>query len=214
MKILIVGGGVVTEQLLNSINLKKNQAVVIEKNPERCSSLSSRYDVLVINKDATDVSVYSDDISMSEFEALLALTDKDEVNIFTLTVAKLYKVPFRLARVKNPKVAELITRLQLGVPISHSSIIADMVRSYLSALGEAKPVGRFKEYTIYAVTLSETDKVINKKVGEINLPDDVSILLMFDGERFRVPKEDDILLNGYQLLVMAKSSNVNEIFKG
>jgi trk system potassium uptake protein TrkA len=214
MKILIVGGGVVTEQLLNSINLKKNQAVVIEKDPDRCSSLSSKYDVLVINKDATNVSVYSDDISMSEFEALLALTDKDEVNIFTLTVAKLYKVPFRLARVKNPKVAELITRLQLGVPISHSSIIADMVRSYLSALGEAKPVGHFKEYTIYAITLSETDKVINKKVGEIALPDDVSILLMFDGNRFRVPKEDDILLNGYQLLVMAKTSNVNEIFKG
>jgi trk system potassium uptake protein TrkA len=214
MKILIIGGGVVTEQLLSSINLKKNQAVIIEKDPNKCSELSSKYDVLVINKDATDVSVYSENISMSEFEALLALTDKDEVNVFTLTVAKLYKVPFRLARVKNPKVAELITRLQLGVPISHSSVIADMVRSYLSALSEPKAIGKFKEYTIYAITLSETDKVVNKKISELNLPEDVGIILLFNGEGFKVPKENDILLNGYQLIVMAKESNPVEIFKG
>ncbi len=214
MKILIIGGGVVTEQLLSSINLKRNQAVVIEKDQEKCSELSSKYDVLVINKDATDVSVYSDDISMSEFEALLALTDKDEVNVFSLTVAKLYKVPFRLARVKNPKVAELITRLELGVPISHSSLIADMVRSYLSALSEAKPLGKFNDYTIYAITLSETDKVVNKKIKELDLPEDTAIILVFDGKSFHVPSDDDVLLNGYQLIVMAKESNVTETFKG
>jgi len=214
MKILIVGGGVVTQQLLNHINLKKNQAVIIEKDPERCSELSSQYDVLVINKDATDVSVYSENISMSEFDALLALTDRDEVNVFTLTVAKLYKVPFRLARVKNPSVAELIMKLQLGVPISHSSIIADLVRSYLSALSEAKLLGKFRDFNIYSITLSETDRTINKRIGELSLPEDMGIILLFDGRSFKVPKGDDLLINGYQLIILAKESNPTEFFKG
>ena len=214
MKILIIGGGVVTQQLLNYLNLKKNQAVIIEKDPEKCSELSSQYDVLVINKDATDVSVYSENISMSEFDALLALTDKDEVNVFTLTVAKLYKVPFRLARVKNPNVAELIMKLQLGVPISHSSVIADMVRSYLSALGEAKLLGKFRDFNIYAITLSETDKTVNKKISELSFPEDMGIILLFDGRSFRVPSKDDILVNGYQLIVLAKESDPTEFFKG
>lgn len=214
MRILIVGGGKVTEELLRIINLKKNQVIVIEKKPERCSTLSSSYDVLVINKDATDVTVYTSDISMSEFDALLALTDRDEVNVFALTVAKLYKIPFRLARVRTPKVAELITRLNLGVSITLPSVIADVVRSYLSALNEPREIGKFKDYKIFTLTLSETDKVINKKIKEIELPEDVGILLLFNGEGFKVPDEDDILLNGHQLIVIAKESDVTKIFKG
>ena len=214
MRILIIGGGGVTEQLLRVINLKKNQVIVIEKDPEKCSSLSSSYDVLVINKDATDVSVYTSDISMSEFDALIALTDRDEVNVFALTVARLYKIPFRLARVKSPKVAELITRLNLGVSITLPSVIADVVRSYLSALNEPKLIGRFKDYKIYTMTLSETDKVVNKKIRELDLPEDVGILLLFNGEGFKVPEDEDVLLNGHQLIVIAKETDVTKLFKG
>ena len=214
MRILIIGGGGVTEELLRVINLKRNQVIVIEKNPERCSSLSSRYDVLVINKDATDVSVYTTDISMSEFDAVLALTDKDEVNIFALTVAKLYKIPFRLARVKNPKVAELITQLDLGVSITLPSVIADVVRSYLEALNEPKKLATFKDFHLFVLTLSETDKVVNKRIKDLDLPEDVDILLIFDGTGFKVPHKDDILLNGYQLLVISRGSDVVKVFKG
>ena len=214
MRILIIGGGGVTEELLRVINLKRNQVIVIEKNPERCSSLSSRYDVLVINKDATDVSVYTTDISMSEFDAVLALTDKDEVNIFALTVAKLYKIPFRLARVKNPKVAELITQLDLGVSVTLPSVIADVVRSYLEALNEPKKLASFKDFQLFMLTLSETDKVVNKRIKDLDLPEDVDILLIFDGTGFKVPHKDDVLLNGYQLLVISRGSDVVKVFKG
>jgi len=214
LRILIIGGGGVTEELLRVINLKRNQVIVIEKNPERCSSLSSRYDVLVINKDATDVSVYTTDISMSEFDAVLALTDKDEVNIFALTVAKLYKIPFRLARVKNPKVAELITQLDLGVSVTLPSVIADVVRSYLEALNEPKKLASFKDFQLFMLTLSETDKVVNKRIKDLDLPEDVDILLIFDGTGFKVPHKDDVLLNGYQLLVISRGSDVVKVFKG
>ncbi len=214
MRILVIGGGGVTEELLRVINLKRNQVIVIEKSPERCSSLSSRYDVLVINKDATDVSVYTSDISMSEFDAVLALTDKDEVNIFALTVAKLYKIPFRLARVKNPKVAELITQLDLGVSITLPSVIADVVRSYLEALNEPKRLASFKDFHLFMLTLSETDKVVNKRIKDLDLPEDVDILLIFDGTGFKVPHKDDVLLNGYQLLVISRGSDVVKVFKG
>ncbi len=214
MRILVVGGGGVTEELLKVINLKKNQVIVIEKSQDRCAALSSRYDVLVINKDATDVSVYTTDISMGEFDAVLALTDKDEVNIFALTVAKLYKIPFRLARVKNPKVAELINRLELGISITLPSVMADVVRSYLEALNEPKKLASFKDFKLYMLTLSETDKIVNKRVRDLDLPEDVNILLIFDGTGFKVPQSDDVLMHGYQLLVVAKDSDVVKVFKG
>jgi len=214
MRILIIGGGGVAEELLKQLNLKKHQIMVMEKNLERCSALQSVYDVLVINKDATDVSVYTSEIPMANFDVMLALTNKDEVNIFALTVAKLYKIPFRLARVKNPKVAELIIKLDLGVPITLPSVIADVIRSYLIALNEPKLLGEFKDYKLYTVTISETDRVVNKKIGELELPEDVTILMLFNGQKFKVPNPDEVLHNGYQLIVVTKESDITQIFKG
>ena len=214
MKILIVGGGSVTEELLRVIDLKRNQVVIVEKNTSRCTDISSKYDVLVINKDATDASVYTADISMSELDVVLALTDKDEVNIFTLTIAKLYRIPFRLARVRNPRVAELIRELGLGVPITSPSIIADLVRNFLESVGAPTLLAEFNEYKMYRVTISETDKVVNKKIEELNLPEDIRVILVFDGSSLKPPEKNLRLLNGYQLIVLTKSTDVLKLFKG
>ncbi len=214
MKILVVGGGSVTEELLKSLDLRQDQVIVVEKDSEKCTDIGSKYDVLVINKDATDVSVYTNDIVMSELDGILALTDKDEVNVFTLTIGKLYKVPFRLARVKDPKVAELIIRLDLGVPVTSSSVIASFVKSFLSSIRVPRVLADFGDVKLYHITISETDRATNKTISELNLPEDVKILLVFDGNELKVPKPGDRLLNGYQLLVLSETTDIVKIFKG
>ncbi len=203
MKILITGGGSVTEELLKRINLKNNQVIVVEKDPDKCSQIGSKYDVLVVNKDATDISLYTSDISLSDLDSILALTDRDEVNILTLTIAKLYRVPFRIARVKSPKVAELITDLNLGIPITMPSVFADVVSGYLESVNEPKVLGRFGEFTLYRITVNETDRAVNKKINELGLPEAVRVILMFDGSSLYFPNGEERLMPGHQLIVIS-----------
>ncbi|OYT51995.1 MAG: potassium transporter TrkA [Desulfurococcales archaeon ex4484_204] len=215
MRILIIGGGGVTEELLKSVNLKRTQVVVIEKDPNKCAEIGSRYDVLVINKDATDISVYTSDISMVELDGVLALTNKDEVNVFALTIAKLYNIPMRLARVRSPKIAELIMRLNLGVPITVPSIIADLVKGYLESIGEPVLVTEFGDFKIMKITLSETDKAVGKDLKELELPSDIKVLLIFDGTSLKAPTDSIKFMNGYQVFVAApKTEDVIRLFKG
>lgn len=192
-----------TEELLKRIDLRSNQVIVVEKDPDKCSQIGSRYDVLVVNKDATDISLYTSDISLSDLDAILALTDRDEVNILTLTIAKLYRVPFRIARVKSPKVAELITDLNLGIPITMPSVFADVVSGYLESVNEPKVLGRFGEFILYRITINETDRAVNKKINELDLPEAVKIILMFDGSSLFFPTGDERLMPGHQLIVIS-----------
>jgi trk system potassium uptake protein TrkA len=214
MRLLIIGGGNTAEELLKSMDLRKNQVIIVEKDKDKCTDIGSKYDVLVINKDATDVSIYTSDISISDIDGILALTNRDEVNIFALTIAKLYRIPLRIARVNNPNVAELLTKLDLGIPITSPSLIANTVKTYLESIRVPKLLKDFIDFKLYEITLSETDRVVNKKLEELELPEDVRILLLFDGTGYRAPNPEDRLLSGYQLLVLSKVSDVVKIFKG
>ena len=214
MKILIIGGGVVTKELLRILNLKKNQAVIVEKDPNKCADIGSKYDVIVINKDATDISIYTSDISMPDLDAVLALTDRDEVNVFALTIAKLYNIPLRLARVKDPKIAELIIQLGLGIPISVPAVTADLVKGYLESIREPQMLGVFGDYKLFRITITETDKVVGKSLKEVDLPSDTYVLFIFDGINVKIPDKDSKLLSGSQVMVLTKSDDIIKVFKG
>lgn len=214
MKILVIGGGVVTKELLRILNLKKNQAVIVEKDPNKCADIGSKYDVIVINKDATDISIYTSDISMPDLDAVLALTDRDEVNVFALTIARLYNIPLRLARVKDPKIAELIIQLGLGIPISVPAVTADLVKGYLESIREPQILGVFGDYKLFRITITETDKVVGKSLKEVNLPPDTYVLFIFDGINVKIPDKDSKLLSGSQIMVLTKSDDIIKVFKG
>jgi trk system potassium uptake protein TrkA len=129
MRILIVGGGDVAEELIKSVDLRRNEVIVVDSESDRCRELSSKYDINVVNKDATDVSLYTSEVSMTDIDSVISLTDKDETNLFVLSIAKVYNVPIRITRVNDPKVAELVLKLGLGVPIISPSITANMIKT-------------------------------------------------------------------------------------
>lgn len=218
MRILIVGGGKVAEELLNFIDLKKHQVYLVEKNLDRRQELMSKFDVFVIGKDATDVSLYASDINMEQIDMVIALTSSDEVNLLVLAIAKIYDVPHRIARVTDRRIADLIRELGLGIPISQPSIIASTIRNYMIATTSSLELTSFNIgkniYYLYLVSLAETDFAAGTKLNDLNLPEDVRVLLVFDGISFKPPSENEELKPGYQLIVLSSTKDVERYFKG
>jgi len=214
LRILIVGGGGVAEELLSLLDLKKHQVYVVEKDPQRRAELSSKYDIFVIGKDATDVTLYASDIQMDEIDMVIALTGRNEINLFVLAIAKLYNVPYRLAKVTDHRIANLLQELGLGVPISQASLIASILNSYLDSISSPRLISIIGNYKIYQISLAETDPVIGTELRNLKLPEDVKILLLFDGKTLRPPIEDDVLRPGYQLIVLSRVEDVERYFKG
>ncbi len=214
MKILIIGGGSVAEELLSKLDLKKHEVIVVERDPVRRKDLALKYDVVVIDRDATDVSLYTSDVRMDEIDAVIALTGRNEINLFALAIAKMYNIPFRIAKVTDKRIAELLQRLGLGVPISQPSLIASMIASYLDSILEPSRLGRIGDSYIYMVTLAETDKAADRKIADLNLPEDIRIVTIFDGTKIFFPTPDTVLRSGYQLLILSRLQDVTRYFKG
>jgi len=225
MKILIIGGGPVTQELLKAFEsereLKRNEVVVVEIDAERAEEISKAFDVVVIRGDARDISLYESQIAsltpLSDFDAVLALTDREEVNIFALTIARHHGSAVRLARIKNVKVGEVVSRLELGVPIIVPTIVSGFIKTYLQTLLQPKLMGEMDEYKVFCLTTTGTDRAVNKKIEELQLPEDVKVLFVFDGTRLYVPSKEEVIKEGYLLYVLAKTSDmsvISEIFKG
>ncbi len=214
LRILIIGGGAVAEELLSKLDLKKHEVIVVEKDPVRRKDLALKYDVVVIDRDATDVSLYTSDVRMDEIDVVIALTGRNEINLFALAIARMYNIPFRIAKVTDIRIAELLQKLGLGVPISQPSIIASMIASYLDSILEPSKLGKIGDSYIYIVTLAETDKAVERKIADLNLPDDIKIVTIFDGTKIFFPSPDTVLRSGYQLLILSRSSDITRYFKG
>jgi len=214
LRILIIGGGAVAEELLSKLDLKKHEVIVVERDPVRRKDLALKYDVLVIDRDATDVSLYTSDVRMDEIDVVIALTGRNEINLFALAIARMYNIPFRIAKVTDRRIAELLQRLGLGAPISQPSLVASMIASYLDSILEPSKLGKIGDSYIYIVTLAETDKAVERKIADLNLPDDIKIVTIFDGSKIFFPSPDTVLRSGYQLLILSRSPDITRYFKG
>lgn len=223
MRILIVGGGRVAEELIKSIDPRKNQIYIVEKNPERRQELMSKYDVFVVGKDATDVSLYASDVKMDQIDMVLALTNNDEVNILVLAIAKIYNVPYRIARVNDRKIAELVRELGLGVPVTQPSITASMIKNYITAITSSVELTSLsfgeKTYYVQLLTISETDYAAGMKIEDLERQAMergaiLKVLLVFDGEGFKPPNPSEEVKPGYQLIVLSSVIDIERIVKG
>jgi len=225
MRILIVGGGKTAEEVIKSLDLKKNTVYVVETRPERREAIMSKYDVVVISKDARDPSLYANDINMGQIDMVLALTDSDETNILVLAISKIYNVPHRIARVNDRQLAELVRQLGLGIPITQPCMIASLISNYISTISNSVELTSFtvgeSTYYIHLVTIAETDYSAGSKVEELERRASengvfLKVLLIFDNESFRVPKSDEEIKPGYQLIILSSAGrdSVDEIIKG
>jgi trk system potassium uptake protein TrkA len=218
LSILIAGGGGTVEALLRDPSFRElvDQVVVIESDPKRRVDLERLSDVLVIEGDASDASVY-DNINMGEIDAVLALTNRDEVNFLVLAIASQYKVPIRIGVFKEQRIAEIVKNLKLGIPIVRPAIISGEIKRILSTLRSpielcSTPIG---EYKIYLVTVHEDDLAAGVKVEELNLEeDDAYILFIHNGRELIPPGRNIEIQPGYSLFILARDEKFLAKIKG
>jgi trk system potassium uptake protein TrkA len=208
LSVLIAGGGGTVELLLRdqAISGLVDQVIVIEREPRRRLALEKLGDILIIEGNASDTSIY-ENLNMGEIDAVLALTNRDEVNFLVLSIAYQYNVPIRIGVFRDPKIAEIARKLKLGIPIVKPAITAGIIKQVISSLTTPLvltqlPLG---EYKLYAVTISDDDLAVDNTIGDLHLEeDDAHPLLVHNGKEL-IPVDRDVkLASGNILYVLAK----------
>lgn len=101
MKIIIVGGGVTGSELARRLVRKKYDVVLIERNEEIARHASNRLDCMVVQAAGNDMQILLD-AGIKKADALVAVTDSDELNMIICGIAEtLAPNVLKIARVRN-----------------------------------------------------------------------------------------------------------------
>jgi trk system potassium uptake protein TrkA len=119
MKIVIVGAGKVGYSLAQRLIQDNHDVYMIDRSPERIQNLENTLDVSLVQGNGSDIQLLNE-IGMDDVGMFIAVTDSDEVNMLSCSVAKITGVPTTIARVRDNTVAEHMDdemRAKLGVDL-------------------------------------------------------------------------------------------------
>lgn len=119
MNITIVGAGTIGLQLCNKLAYDKSNITIIEIQPERAAVARESVDAIVIEGSASSISTLKK-ANIQNSDIFIALTNNDELNIFSCQLAKKLNVKNTIARVRNQdflKKDYLLSKEELGVDL-------------------------------------------------------------------------------------------------
>jgi len=105
MRIIIVGGGVVGFSLAEHLLKEGHNLTLIELDPKLCQQLSEKLDMQIINGSGSSPQLLRE-AGIKGADMVLAVTTNDEVNIVVCSIAALYNVPRRIARLRDREFSE------------------------------------------------------------------------------------------------------------
>jgi trk system potassium uptake protein TrkA len=216
-KVMVVGGGMIAHYLAMNLKLNDIKVKIIEMNRERSIELAEILpDTLVINGDGTDKTLL-DSENLSEMDAFIALTGRDEENLISAMMAKqsgVKKVIVKTTRIDNPV---LFHDLGVDSVVSPKLITTNYILKYVRGLSNA--MGNPAE-TVYKIVDGEAEVlefVANKTIKFLNTPlKDLKLLKgIIIGAIARkndiiIPHGDDMIKQGDNVIVISIDKRITD----
>lgn len=174
-KIMVTGGGRVTENLLEEIH-SDYDVTVIESDADRCNYLAARFqDVTVVNTQANDVTALKDE-GLEHCDMFLALTGSSEKNIVSCMVAREHGVGKTLSRIEELQYIPEAESLSIDKIINKKLLNASKILDSLveTNFDEAQCM-LLDQAEIIKLTAHPGSRIVSKPICELTLPAGITI---------------------------------------
>lgn len=212
MNIIVVGGGKVGYYLVKTLLEHGYHPTMIEISKHNCKFLANSLDVPIICGDGTTTDSL-ESAGVHGCDALISVTGKDENNLICCQLAKkLYQVPKVIAKVNNPKNANVMKELGIDITISSTDNIARLLEHEVDTANIKQLVSiNHGEASICEALLPENYRLHGKILSEIKLPNVAVVISINRGGVTMIPRGDTELLSGDTILFMAKNDAIHQV---
>ncbi|MGI6086195.1 MAG: Trk system potassium transporter TrkA [Acetivibrionales bacterium] len=214
-KVMVVGGGMIAHYLAMNLKLNDIKVKIIEVNKERSIELAELLpDTLIINGDGTDRTLL-DSENLSEMDAFIALTGRDEENLISAMMAKqtgVTKVIVKTTRIDNP---ELFHNLGVDSIVNPKLITTNYILQYVRGLSNA--VGNPAQ-TVYKIVddkaevlefiANKSTKFLNIPLRKLKLVKGVIIGAIARKNEIIIPHGDDMIKPGDNVIVISIDKHI------
>lgn len=210
MYIIIVGCGRVGSELANLLQNEGHNVVIIDTDQNSFKRLGSTFNGITLVGNGFDTELLKE-AGIEKADAFCVVTNGDNTNIMAAQVAKkIFNVPKVIARIYDPKRADVYKHLGLDV-ISGTVLFAAMLRDKIIE-------SHFTGYLIETGELGIIEIPVNphfvgKKVSEINIPDEFLVATIVRKKGAIVPGPDTKLEKSDLLMGVVKTTSLAKVKK-
>lgn len=207
MASIIIGGGKIGFYLLKTLMERGVETVMIERDSSLCSKIANDLDVSVICGDGTDIRVLTE-AGIADAEIVAAVTGTDEENLVICEIAKAsFAVPKTFARVNNPKNIAMFKALGIDKTVCSTEVIANLIESELDR-DEYHVIQTFErgELILAETYISEKSPWCNRKIRNLDLPDECVITSIFRDDKIIFPRGDSEINCGDKVLLLTNQA--------
>ena len=226
-KVMIVGGGITAEYLIEMLLAERKNITVIESDLERCQTLMEKYPGVKVSYGVGEMSEILEDENISSMDALCSLTDADETNLVTSMYAWSRNVPSILTRIDSPGHLKLLHRINLDITLSSSEISVYKLIRFVHNQEAGNAPNEIEKYSTVAEGKGEAlqftagndfaKKDVQFKDPSFKLRKNVLVASIIRGDELIIPGGLDSIRVGDKVIIVADKKHhverLNEIFQ-
>lgn len=221
-RVVLCGGGRVSAHLAKLLTKSGIYVKIIEMNHDRCLELASLVpDAEIIHGDASH-HILLEDEGVENFDALVSLTNFDELNMIISLYGKEMGIPKTITKLSREENNSMVDTLSLGSIVCPKELCSNNIVRYIRAMenqtGAALAVHSIADGKAEAMefTVEKTTKYVNTPLKNIKLRNNVLISCISHGAKVEIPNGDSTFHMGDSIVVVTNGGNtiyqINEIF--
>ncbi|MEU6369148.1 TrkA family potassium uptake protein [Streptomyces sp. NPDC046931] len=212
MRVAIAGAGAVGRSIAGELLENGHEVLLIDKAPTAIS-VERVPQAEWLLADACEITSL-DEAALQRCNVVIAATGDDKVNLVVSLLAKTeYAVPRVVARVNNPK-NEWLFNESWGVDVAVSTprLMSALVEEAVS-VGDLVRLLRFShgDANLVELTLPPESALAGTQVGDVEWPQDTSLVTIIRGTRVLTPSREDSLEAGDELLFVAAQAREEQL---
>lgn len=208
MNIMIIGCGRVGSQLALLLSQEGHNVTIIDKNPEAFKRLGGTFNGVQAVGNGFDENLLKE-LKIEKQDAFVSVTSGDNTNLMASQIAKkIFKVPRVMARVYDPKRADIYKKLGLDI-ISGTVLVAAMIRDKIIE-------NRFTSYLVETGELGVIEIIVKeelkgKKVEDLNIRDEFLVVVIERKKKVIIPQPDARLELDDKVMGVVRTSSLKKI---
>src|SRR6266446_4662224 len=195
-RIVIAGGGNIGFRLAKTLE-PHNQVKIIERDARQARRIAELLDnAIVLHGDAADEELLIEE-NIDSADVFAALTNSEEANILSAMLAKRLGAHKAIALINKPSYTELVESSSIDIAISPQTVTIGSLLAYVRR-GDVVRVHSLKRGAAEALEAivhgdERSSRVVGKMVGQILLPEGVSIGALVRGEEVIMAHHDTLV---------------------
>jgi len=213
--VLIIGGGNIGLQLAKMLeeNFEDVRVKIIEKSKQRAEEIANELSSsIVINGDALDEEILKE-ANLEGSETVLALTNDDENNMMACVLAEktgLKKRTIAIVNKTNYNLLQDSLNIDDLVDPRMTTVSRIMEHVHRGTIGTVYSL-LDGEYEFIEAKISEKSDLINKKIRDSNLPEDIRVGAIIRKDKVIIPKSNFIFEKNDLVVFLAKREELKAV---